>query len=70
VELVSGPQDKYFPVSESYAIASIVPNYRVTLTEALDHSELSFSSRDIPAFLRMHGFAVRSLREASLREAS
>ncbi len=70
VELVSGPQDKYFPVSESYAVARIAPSHRVTVTEALDHSELSFSIWDIPAFLRMNGFAVRSLREASLREAS
>jgi pimeloyl-ACP methyl ester carboxylesterase len=70
VELVSGPQDKYFPVSESYAVATIAPDHRVTVTEALDHSELSFSIQDIPAFLRMNGFAVRSLREASLREAS
>ncbi|MDP8950654.1 MAG: alpha/beta hydrolase [Actinomycetota bacterium] len=70
VELVSGPQDKYFPISESYAVATIAPKHRVTVTEALDHSELSFSIRDIPAFLRMNGFAVRSLREASLREAS
>ena len=64
VELVSGPQDKYFPISESHAVARIAPNHRVTVTEALDHAELSFSIRDIPAFLRMNGFAVRSLHEA------
>jgi X-Pro dipeptidyl-peptidase (S15 family) len=64
VELVSGPQDKYFPISESHAVARIAPNHRVTVTEALDHAELSFSIRDVPAFLRMNGFAVRSLREA------
>lgn len=70
VELASGPRDKYFPISESYALARIAPNLRVTVTRALDHAELSFSFRDIPAFLRMDGFVVRSLREASLREAS
>jgi hypothetical protein len=64
VELVSGPQDKYFPISESYAITRIAPDLRVTVTRALDHAELSFSFRDIPAFLRMDGFVVRSLREA------
>ncbi len=66
VELVSAPDDKYFPVSESYAIARIAPDHRVTVTEALDHAELGFSLRDVPAFLRMDGFVVRSLREARL----
>ena len=64
VELVSGPQDKFFPVSESYAVYRIAPDLRVTVSEALDHAELSFSIREIPAFLRMNGFVIRSLREA------
>jgi pimeloyl-ACP methyl ester carboxylesterase len=64
VELVSGPQDKYFPLSESYAVASIAPDLRVTATRALDHAELNFSFQDLPAFLSMDGFVVRSLREA------
>ncbi len=64
VELVSGPRDKYFPVSESYAVSRIAPDLRVTVSGALDHSELSFSLREVPAFLRMNGFVVRSLREA------
>lgn len=64
VELVSGPRDKYFPVSESYAVDRIAPDLRVTVSEALDHAELSFSIREIPAFLRMNGFVIRSLREA------
>lgn len=64
VELASGPRDKYFPISESYAIARIAPDLRLTVTDALDHAELSFSLRDIPAFVRMDGFVVRSLREA------
>lgn len=64
VELVSGPRDKYFPISESYALARIAPDLRVTVSGALDHAELSFSLQDIPAFLRMDGFVVRSLREA------
>lgn len=64
VELVSGPQDKYFPISESYAVAGIAPDLRATVTRALDHAELNFSFRDLPAFLSMDGFVVRSLREA------
>ena len=62
VELASGPEDKYFPVSESFALGSIAADYRVTVTEAIDHSEFSFS--DIPAFAQFDGFVVRSLREA------
>jgi len=42
----------------------------VTVTVALDHAELSFALRDLPGFLRMDGFVVRSLREARLRPAS
>jgi pimeloyl-ACP methyl ester carboxylesterase len=66
VELVSGPQDRYFPVSESYAISRIAPEGRVTVTEALDHTALTFSLRSLPEFLEMNGFVVRSLREARL----
>jgi pimeloyl-ACP methyl ester carboxylesterase len=62
VELASGPEDKYFPVSESFALGSIAADHRVTVTEAIDHSEFSFS--DVPAFARFDGFVVRSLREA------
>ena len=66
VELVSGARDKYFPVSESFALGSIVTDHRVTVSEAIDHSEVSFS--DIPAFARLDGFVVRSLREARRAE--
>lgn len=68
VELVSGPKDIYFPVSESRALARIAPDHRVAVTEALDHAELSFSIRDLRAFARMDAFVVRSLREPRLRE--
>ena len=66
VELASGDRDKYFPVSESFAIDRIAADYRVTVSEAIDHSEVGFS--DIPAFLRLDGFVVRSLREARRTE--
>jgi pimeloyl-ACP methyl ester carboxylesterase len=67
VELVSGPHDKYFPVSESYAISRIAPDCRLTVSGALDHAQPSFSLQDLPGFLRLDFFVVRSLREASLR---
>ena len=62
VELVSGDRDKYFPISESFALGRIAADHRVTVSEAIDHSEVGFS--DIPAFARLDGFVVRSLREA------
>jgi pimeloyl-ACP methyl ester carboxylesterase len=62
VELASGDRDKYFPISESYAVGGIAVDHRVTVSEAIDHSEVGFS--DIPAFARLDGFVVRSLREA------
>jgi len=64
VELATGPHDKYFPPSESYAIGHIAPRRRVTVTGALDHAELDASPRHIPAFLAFDGFVVRSLRTA------
>jgi pimeloyl-ACP methyl ester carboxylesterase len=66
VELVSGPQDRYFPVSESYEILSLVPEGRVTVTDVLDHAELRFSPAEIPELWKMNLFVLRSLREARL----
>jgi pimeloyl-ACP methyl ester carboxylesterase len=62
VELASGPRDKYFPVSESFAVQRIAADHRVTVSEAIDHSEVNFSN--IPAFARLDSFVVRSLHEA------
>jgi hypothetical protein len=64
VELISGPHDKYFPLSEMYAVRRIAPQARVSVTAALDHVEPTPSFRDLPAFFRVNGFVVRSLREA------
>jgi pimeloyl-ACP methyl ester carboxylesterase len=68
VELTSGAQDKYFPISESFALARIAPNCRVTVAEPLDHGEPVPSVGDLPAFGAFDGFVVRSLREARLKE--
>ena len=70
VELASGPHDKYFPISESYAISRIAPDCRVTVSGALDHAQPGFSLQHLPGFLRLDGFVIRSLREASLRSGS
>jgi hypothetical protein len=44
------------------AIDRIAADHRVTVSEAIDHSEVGFS--DMPAFLRLDGFVLRSLHEA------
>jgi len=64
VELATGPRDKYFPPSQSYALERVAPERRVTVTGALDHAKLEVSLEDIPAFATFDAFVVRSLRTA------
>jgi pimeloyl-ACP methyl ester carboxylesterase len=61
VELATSPEDDYFPVSESLALARAAPRVHVTVTETLSHAipEPSFAS--LGALLRFDGFVVRSL---------
>ena len=68
VELATGPHDKYFPPSQSYALQRIAPGRRVTVTGALDHAKLEASLGDIPAFATFDAFVVRSLRTARAQE--
>lgn len=68
VELATGPHDKYFPPYESYELERVAPERRVTVTRALDHAELDLSPRDIPDFVALYAFVVRSLRVALLEE--
>jgi pimeloyl-ACP methyl ester carboxylesterase len=68
VELATGPHDKYFPPSQSYALERVAPQRRVTVTEALDHAKLEVSPGDIPAFVTFDAFVVRSLRTARTAE--
>jgi pimeloyl-ACP methyl ester carboxylesterase len=64
VELATGPHDKYFPPSQSYALERVAPERRVTVTGALDHAKLNVSLGDIQAFATFDAFVVRSLRTA------
>jgi pimeloyl-ACP methyl ester carboxylesterase len=66
VEVATGPHDKYFPPYESYELKRVAPKRRVTVTGALDHTELNLSLADVPAFAALDAFVVRSLREALL----
>jgi acetyl esterase/lipase len=64
VELATAPRDKFFPPSESFAVGSLAADHDVTVTEALDHAEPGFDPRELPAFVSLDAFVVRSLREA------
>lgn len=64
VQLATAPRDKYFPASESLAVSRLAPEARVTVTEALEHTEPGFDLRELPAFLALDAFVVRSLHEA------
>jgi pimeloyl-ACP methyl ester carboxylesterase len=69
VELATGPHDKYFPPSQSYALGRVAPERRVTVTGALDHAELEVSLEDLQAFAAFDAFVVRSLRTARAAES-
>lgn len=62
VEVASAPRDRYFPVAESEELEAEVPEFTLTVTPAMDHAEPE--PADIPGFLELNGFVVRSLREA------
>ena len=64
VELATAPRDKFFPPSESFAAARLAADHDVTVTEALDHAEPGFDPRELPAFVSLDAFVVRSLHQA------
>ena len=66
VKIATGPEDKYFPASESHNLEGLAPDLRVTVTPAIDHAELKSSPADVPALVEFDAFVVRSLREARL----
>lgn len=66
VEVATGPEDKYFPASESRNLDAVAPDLRVTVTPAIDHAELDASLGNAAAFAGFDAFVVRTLREARL----
>ena len=65
VELASPPQDTYFPVSQSRALAEAAPDARLTVTEAFAHVIPKPSFTHPGDLLRFDGWVVRSLRDAA-----
>ena len=68
VEVATGPEDRYFPASESRNLDAVAPDLRVTVTPAIDHAKLEVSPGSLPAFIRFDAFVVRTLREARSEE--
>lgn len=65
VELISPPQDKYFPVSQSEALVAAAPDARLTVTQAFSHVLPKPSLRRPGDLLRLDGWVLRSLRDAA-----
>ena len=67
VELVTAPDDGYFPLGEARQLAAALPTSRLTVTSALEHVRLRPSARAVRDALRLGGAAIRSLRAADDR---
>jgi acetyl esterase/lipase len=64
VEIATAPQDRYFPVAESLALAAI-PQVRITVTSMLAHATPRLDSRSLTGLVRLDRFFVRSLIAAN-----
>jgi pimeloyl-ACP methyl ester carboxylesterase len=65
VELISPPQDKYFPVSQSEALVAAAPDARLTVTKAFSHVLPQPSLSHPRDLLRLDGWVLRSLKAAA-----
>lgn len=64
LELASSAEDKYFPVSQSRALAQAAPDARLTVTSAFAHVVPRPSLGKPGDLLRFDGWVTRSLRAA------
>jgi len=65
VEIATAPQDTYFPVAESQALAAAAPNVRVTVTSLLAHATPRFDVRNVAELHKLYAFFTRSFRAAT-----
>jgi putative flippase GtrA/pimeloyl-ACP methyl ester carboxylesterase len=65
VELVTAPDDGYFPLGEAERLAAALPKNRLTVTSALEHVRLQPTLGGIRELRRLEGATVRALRAAS-----
>jgi dienelactone hydrolase len=64
VELISGPDDRYFPPEQTRLLTERAPDARLTLSHVLDHADLDLSWRQPGDAARFNRFVVRTLLEA------
>ncbi len=64
VEVVVPPNDVYFPLGEARALASALPNVRLTVTRTLDHTRPAASLDKLKDLAAFQAFVVRGLSEA------
>src|SRR5262249_37185973 len=60
VELAGPPLDPYFPPGESEALASALPDARLTVAGVLDHTRPTMSWTRLRDFKRFSGFVLRT----------
>jgi acetyl esterase/lipase len=65
VEIATAPQDTYFPVAESQALAAASPNVRLTVTSLLAHATPRFDMRNVAELHKLYAFFTRSFRAAT-----
>jgi pimeloyl-ACP methyl ester carboxylesterase len=62
VEIVTAPQDTYFPVAEARALAAASPWVRVTVTSLMAHATPRLAARNLKELYRLYTFYIRALR--------
>jgi dienelactone hydrolase len=64
VELISAPQDKYFPPAESRALVRAAPDARLTTSRTLQHADIELSFSQLADLASLDAFIVRILHAA------
>lgn len=64
VEILSDPDDKYFPLEQTRALARAAPQVKLTTTHLLSHADTRIGWRDLPDLAGLAGFVTRALRRA------
>ncbi|HST15607.1 MAG TPA: alpha/beta fold hydrolase [Gaiellaceae bacterium] len=65
VEIATAPEDRYFPVAESRALAAASPHVRLTVTSLLAHATPRFDLRNVVELHKLYAFFTRSFRSAT-----
>jgi pimeloyl-ACP methyl ester carboxylesterase len=65
VELAVPPSDPYFPLDEAETLARSMPNVRLTVTSALDHTRPGVSLKQLRELRAFDRFVIRTLAGAA-----